>query len=44
MCIRDRDAMSCVAIGTGKALENYDKNSFAYNAITEYRRGDYLNV
>ena len=43
-CYVAEDAMSCVAIGTGKALENYDKNSFAYNAITEYRRGDYLNV
>ena len=43
-CYVAEDAMSCVAIGTGKALENYDRNSFAYNAITEYRRGDYLNV
>ncbi|MBE5780836.1 MAG: rod shape-determining protein [Clostridiales bacterium] len=42
-CYVAEDAMSCVAIGTGKALENYDKDSLAYNALTEYRRGDYLN-
>ncbi|MDL2225707.1 rod shape-determining protein MreB [Eubacteriales bacterium OttesenSCG-928-M02] len=41
-CYVAEDALSCVAIGTGKALEDYDK--YSYGAITEYRRGDYLRV
>ena len=39
-CYVAEDALSCVAIGTGKALEDYDK--YSAGAITEYRRDDYL--
>lgn len=40
-CYLAEDAVSCVAIGTGKALENYSK--YYGGAIFEYRRGDILS-
>ena len=38
-CYVAEDAVSCVAIGTGKVLENID--SFTRGAIYDYRRGEY---
>jgi rod shape-determining protein MreB len=38
-CYVAEDAISCVAIGTGKALENL--SLYAANAVFDYRRGDY---
>lgn len=41
-CYVAEDAISCVAIGTGKALENIDL--YSANSIYDYRRGDYYNT
>ena len=38
-CYIAEDPISCVAIGTGKVLENID--SFTRGAIYDYRRGEY---
>lgn len=38
-CYVAEDAISCVAIGTGKALENLDV--YSRNSIYDYKRGDY---
>ncbi|HWR18101.1 MAG TPA: rod shape-determining protein MreB [Clostridia bacterium] len=40
-CYIAEDPISCVAIGTGKALEHIDK--YANGAIYDYKRGDYLD-
>lgn len=40
-CYVAEDAISCVAIGTGKALESLDV--FSERAVYDYRRGDYYN-
>lgn len=40
-CYVAEDAISCVAIGTGKALENID--AYNGNSIYDYRRGDYYD-
>ena len=40
-CYVAEDAISCVAIGTGKALENIDV--YMGNSVHDYRRGDYYN-
>ncbi|MGI6161221.1 MAG: rod shape-determining protein [Christensenellales bacterium] len=37
------DCVSCVAIGTGKALEDLDVYADGYS-ISEYKRGDYFNT
>ena len=37
------DAVSCVAIGTGKALESLDVYS-AVNSVYDYKRGDYFGT
>lgn len=39
-CYVAEDAISCVAIGTGKALESLDL--YSRSAIYDYRRGDYF--
>ena len=39
-CYVAEDAISCVAIGTGKALEDID--SYPANAVYDYKRGDYF--
>ena len=39
-CYVAEDAISCVAIGTGKALESIDL--YSRSAIYDYRRGDYF--
>lgn len=41
-CYIADDAVSCVAIGTGKALENIDL--YSSGAIYDYRKGDYFDV
>jgi rod shape-determining protein MreB len=41
-CYVAEDAISCVAIGTGKALEDLD--SYASSAVHDYKRGDYFDV
>ena len=41
-CYVAEDAISCVAIGTGKALEDIDK--YSAGAIHDYRRGDYYEL
>lgn len=41
-CYVAEDAISCVAIGTGKALEDIDK--YSSGAIHDYRRGDYYDM
>ena len=38
-CFVSEDPISCVAIGTGKVLDNIDK--FTRGAIYDYRRGEY---
>jgi rod shape-determining protein MreB len=40
-CYVAEDAVSSVAIGTGKALENYEV--YSRGAVQEYKRGDYFN-
>ena len=40
-CYVAEDAISCVAIGTGKALESLDV--YSERAVYDYRRGDYYN-
>jgi rod shape-determining protein MreB len=40
-CYVAEDAISCVAIGTGKVLENMDL--FTSGAVYDYRRGDFYN-
>lgn len=40
-CYVADDAISCVAIGTGLALENID--AYSNNSIYDYKRGDYYN-
>ena len=40
-CYVAEDAISCVAIGTGKALENLD--IYSRNSIYDYKRGDYYD-
>ncbi|HBU11500.1 MAG TPA: rod shape-determining protein [Clostridiales bacterium] len=40
-CYVAEDAVSCVAIGTGKALESLDL--FGMGAVYDYRRGDYYS-
>lgn len=40
-CYVAEDAISCVAIGTGMALDNIDL--FANGTVYDYRRGDYYN-
>lgn len=39
--LRCENAISCVAIGTGKALESID--AYSRRAVYDYRRGDYYN-
>ena len=39
-CYVAEDAISCVAIGTGKALEDID----SYSAVYDYKRGNYLDI
>lgn len=41
-CYVADDAISCVAIGTGKALENMDV--YSRSSIYDYRRGDYYDT
>ena len=41
-CYVAEDPISCVAIGTGKALENLDDFSIGTSAIYDYRRGDFF--
>lgn len=41
-CYLAEDPISCVAIGTGKVLENLDKYSDI--AIYDYKRGDYFDL
>ncbi len=41
-CYVAEDAVSCVAIGTGKALEDLDM--YSTGAVYDYRRGDYYDV
>ena len=41
-CYVAEDAISCVAIGTGKALEDLD--SYSAGAIYDYRRGEYFDL
>ena len=40
-CFVAEDAISCVAIGTGKALEDIDKYSGSVGAVYDYKRGEY---
>jgi len=40
-CYIAEDPVSCVAIGTGKVLENIDK--FSSGAIYDYKRGEYFD-
>ena len=42
-CYVAEDAVSCVAIGTGKALESLDAYS-AVNSVYDYKRGDYFGT
>ena len=41
-CYVAEDPISCVAIGTGKVLDNIDKGFV--NALYDYRRGDYFEA
>ena len=41
-CYVAEDAVSCVAIGTGKALEDLD--SYTASAVRDYKRGEYFNL
>lgn len=41
-CYIADDSVSCVAIGTGKALENID--FYSRGAVYDYRRGDYFET
>ena len=41
-CFVADDSVSCVAIGTGKALENIDL--YSRGAVYDYRRGDYFET
>jgi rod shape-determining protein MreB and related proteins len=41
-CYVAEDSISCVAIGTGKALEDLDM--YSTGAVYDYRRGDYYDV
>ncbi|MEG1560314.1 MAG: rod shape-determining protein MreB [Clostridia bacterium] len=41
-CYIAEDPISCVAIGTGKVLEDFDK--FSISAIYDYKRGDYFEA
>lgn len=41
-CYVADDSVSCVAIGTGKALENIDL--YSRGAVYDYRRGDYFET
>lgn len=41
-CYVAEDPISCVAIGTGKVLENLDKGYI--NSLYDYRRGDYFEA
>ncbi len=41
-CYIAEDPISCVAIGTGKALETLDDFSIGTGAIYDYRRGDFF--
>ena len=41
-CYVAEDPISCVAIGTGKALENLD--AFSSSAIYDYKRGEYFDI
>ena len=41
-CYIAEDAVSCVAIGTGKALENIDL--YSRGAVYDYKRGDYFET
>lgn len=41
-CYVAEDAISCVAIGTGKALEDLD--TYSSGAIYDYRRGEYFDL
>ena len=41
-CYVAEDPISCVAIGTGKVLDNIDKG--CVNALYDYRRGDYFEA
>lgn len=41
-CYVAEDAISCVAIGTGKALEDLDM--YSTGAVYDYRRGEYYDV
>ena len=41
-CYVAEDPISCVAIGTGKVLDNIDKGFV--NALYDYRRGDYFDA
>lgn len=40
-CYVADDAVSCVAIGAGKALEHLDV--YAGNSVYDYKRGDYYD-
>ena len=40
-CYVAEDPISCVAIGTGKVLENID--AFSSGAIYDYKRGEYFD-
>jgi rod shape-determining protein MreB len=41
-CYVAEDAISCVAIGTGKALEDLD--NYTTSAVYDYKRGDYMDI
>ena len=41
-CYVAEDAISCVAIGTGKSLEDLD--IYAAGAVRDYKRGDYFDM
>ena len=41
-CYVAEDAVSCVAIGTGKVLENLEDFTVGTSAVYDYRRGDYF--
>ncbi len=40
-CYVAEDSISCVAVGTGKALESLD--AYSRSSIYDYRRGDYYD-
>ena len=41
-CYVAEDPISCVAIGTGKVLENLEDFSIGTSAVYDYRRGDFF--